>query len=48
MYNEEDKAEQQIKELKEQGYNSVYERDRDRQFKQAMQDYERHLNCPYG
>lgn len=42
------KAEQQIKELKEQGYKSIYERDRDRQYKQAAQDYERHLNCPYG
>lgn len=45
---EQDKAEQQIKELKEQGYKSIYERNRNRQFKQAMQDYERHLNCPYG
>ena len=48
MYNEEDKAEQQIKKLKEQGYSSSYERDRDRQFKQAAQSYERHLFCPYG
>lgn len=45
---EQDKAEQQIKELKEQGYKSFEERDRYRQFKQAMQDYERHLHCPYG
>ena len=67
--NEQDKAEQQIKELteetekltnkktelidkqiikelKEQGYKSIYERDRDRQYKQASQDYERYLNCP--
>jgi hypothetical protein len=45
--NEQDKAEQQIKELKEQGYKSIYERDRDKQYKQAVQDYERRLNCPY-
>ena len=44
---EQDKAEQQIKELKEQGYKSIYERNRDKQFKQAIQDYERRLNCPY-
>ena len=43
-----DKAEQQIKELKEQGYKSFEERKRKRQYQQAMQDYERHLNCPYG
>lgn len=45
---EEDKAEQQIKELKEQGYNSFTERDRARQLKQALQDYDRYLSCPYG
>ena len=45
---EEDKAEQQIKELKEQGYKTFEERDRDRQFKQALQDYDRYLSCPYG
>jgi hypothetical protein len=46
--NEQDKAEQQIKELKEQGYKSIYERDRDRQYKQAVQEYERYLFYPYG
>lgn len=45
--NEQDKAEQQIKELKEQGYKSIYERDRKRQYQQAVQDYERYLNCPH-
>ena len=47
IMDEQDKAEQQIKELKEQGYKSIYERNRDKQFKQAIQDYERRLNCPY-
>ena len=46
--NEQDKAEQQIKELKEQGYKTFEERERKRNIKQALQDYERHLNCPYG
>ena len=43
-----DVAERQIKELKEQGYKSIYERDRDREYKQALKDYDRHLSCPYG
>lgn len=42
------KAEQQIKELKEQGYKSFEERKRKRDLKQALQDYDRYLSCPYG
>lgn len=46
--NEQDKAEQQIKELKEQGYKTFEERKRKRNIEQALKDYDRHLNCPYG
>jgi biotin operon repressor len=45
---EQEKAEQQIKELKEQGYKTFEERERKRKLKQALQDYDRHLSCPYG
>lgn len=48
MYNEEHKAEQQIKELKEQGYKTFEERKRKRNLEQALRDYDRYLNCPYG
>ena len=44
---EEDKAEQQIKELKEQGYKTFAERDRKESLKQALRDYDRYLSCPY-
>ena len=44
---EDDLANRLLDELKEQGYKSLEDRDRDRAFKRAMQDYERRLNCPY-
>ena len=46
--NEDDIANKILDELKDEGYKSLEDKYRDIQFKRALQDYERHLNCPYG
>ena len=46
--NKQEISEQQIKELKEQGYKTFEEREKKRNREQALKDYDRHLNCPYG
>lgn len=46
--NEDDIANQQLDELKNEGYKSLEEKERDRQYRRALYEYESHINCPYG
>lgn len=47
MLDEDDIANNLCDELKEQGFKSLKDRERHRQFQRALQDYERHLTNPY-
>lgn len=47
MLDEDDMANNLCDELKEQGFKSFEDRERHRQFKRALQDYEHKLACPY-
>lgn len=45
--NFDDIANQQVDELKEQGYKLPYERDREKQYKQACKEFEISLSYPF-
>ena len=44
--NEMDLANKQLDDLKEQGYRSIYQKQRQKQYEQAQAEYEYKLNCP--
>lgn len=45
--NEDDYANMILDQLKEEGYKSLEEKQRDRQLQQALRDYDRQLCNPY-
>jgi hypothetical protein len=44
---EDDLANQMLDALRDEGFKSFEEKRKYERFKQAQQDYERYLNCPY-
>lgn len=45
---EQDIVNQQLDELKNEGFKSLEGKERYKQYRRALNEYESHINCPYG